>query len=859
MNLKSDNLLPIQTVKTPILSALETYSAIILSAPPGAGKSTQLPLWLLASHLYKDQKIIMLQPRRIAAKSVASRLAQQLGENVGETVGYRMRNDTKVSVNTRIEVVTEGILTRLIQHDNELNGIGLIIFDEFHERSIHADLAFALSVDIQHGLREDLQLLLMSATLDNEYLANFLPDAKVLACEGRSYPIEVSYSAPKIDKQWRQHAINVIRQQSNVESGSILVFLPGTADIRFVYNALADQLASTIDVFCLYGDLDISQQQNAIAPSPQGRRKVVLATNIAETSLTIDGITLVIDSGLEKVASFNNDSLINELKQQKISKASATQRSGRAGRLQAGKCIRLFSVEDFQRRQEHSRSEIKQADLLPLTIEVARWGVTKYSQLNFLECPSAVNELRNWQALKSLEIVNDNNQLTQHGKLMARFSCHPRFAHMLVRSVELSQHCTDKSACFSMACLLAALLEERDLLSRDLAQHDANIISRLQQLANPRSNRRTSLEYRIVQQAKVLANTLSKAVNIHFKFNSNEHDWPLQFCGVLIAFAYPERIAMARKQSENYLLSNGKGASLAHDDALVGETFLGVAKMHHQHSINQIKGLQINLAAPLNEAHIYQFFNTQIRDVDVLVYDDKQQRITAEKQTRLQQLLLSKEPSNTAVNAESLTVLWCEYIETKGLSALNLSPNALNLIERVCWLNYFFRDLNFPDFSESGLLDNLQVWFAPYVHNIKKLGQLQRLNFFDILHNSLSFELQKLLKSWAPKTYKSCVGKEYPYIYSLEPQPKLALPMQQVYGLSTSPVVANGQVSVLLELLSPAGRPIQVTQDLARFWQGSYKDVQKDMKGRYPKHYWPDDPANAQPTTKTKKYMDHGT
>lgn len=801
----------------------------------------------------------MLQPRRIAAKTVAIRLAHLLGESVGQSVGYRMRNDTKVSKNTRLEVVTEGILTRIIQQDNELSQVDLIIFDEFHERSIHADLAFALALDIQQGLRDDLSLLLMSATLDNEALIRFLPDAAVLSTEGRSFPVDITYQPFKVERQWRQHIISVIRQQSTLELGSMLVFLPGTADIRFICNALDGQLDNNVDVFGLYGDLDIKQQQQAISASPKGRKKIVLATNIAETSLTIDGITLVIDSGFEKVAKFNNDSLINELKQQKTSKASATQRAGRAGRLQPGRCIRLYSLEDFQRRQEHSSSEISQADLLPLTIEVSRWGVTQFEQLHFLEYPNRVSEIRNWQTLHALEIVDEKNRLTQQGQLMAGFSCHPRFAHMLVKSVAVAKASADLSACLSMTCLLAALLEERDILNRDLAINDANVITRLQVLASTEVNRRTPLQYRIVQQAKVLGVALTKALNIHFTFNLNDHHWPLELCGLLLAFAYPERIAMIRDKSPSYRFSNGKGANLADDDALVFEPFLGVAQLHQHTFLDRSKGLKISLAASLNEAHIYQYFKEQIHDVDVLVYDDKQQKIISEKHTKLQHLVLNKEVSNTPINAASLTNLWCEYIQHKGLETLKIANNANSLIARVSWLNKHFNELGFPDFSESGLLNSINDWLGPYLYDVKKLSQLQKLNFYEILHNSLSFDLQKLLKLWAPKTYQSCVGKQFHYIYGVEQQPRLALPMQQVYGLSTSPVVANGQVAVLLELLSPAGRPIQVTQDLARFWQGSYKDVQKDMKGRYPKHYWPDDPANAQATTKTKKYIDHGT
>ncbi|MEW6997583.1 ATP-dependent helicase HrpB [Colwelliaceae bacterium BS250] len=851
LNVAND--LPIATLKQSMLAALHSHAAVILSAPPGAGKSTSLPLWLLESEQWQHKKIIMLQPRRIAAKSVASRLAQQLGETVGETVGYRMRFDTKVSKNTRLEVVTEGILTRLIQADNELSDVGLIIFDEFHERSIHADLAFALALDVQQGLRDDLTLLLMSATLDNDYLAKFLPDAKSLACDGRSYPIEVSYQPANSERNWRVNAITAIRQQVNIETGSILVFLPGTADIRFIFNALNGQLGDDLDLHALYGDLDIKQQQYAIAPSVKGRRKVVLATNIAETSLTIDGITLVIDSGYEKVARFNQDSLINELKLQKISKASATQRAGRAGRLQAGRCLRLYSQEDLQRRLDHASSEISQADLLPLTLEVARWGVSDFQQLSFLQQPSLASEQQNWQTLHALEVVTDSNRLTKHGELVASLPCHPRFAHMLIKSLDIVANENDAQHCLSLACLLAALLEERDILPREQASTDSDVCSRLYQLASSTRGKAKGIEYRIINQARNLASKLQRISPVKFTLTLNDNDWPLQYTGLLLAFAYPERIAVARNSAGNYLCANGKGASVNDYDSLVGEPYLACALLHSYQ-----QKLEITLAASIQEKQIYQYFSEHIKQVDILSYDDKQQKIINLQQTQLQALILDIKPAKLEISAAKLTQLWCDYIKQKGLNALKLSDAANNLLARVRWLNQYFADEGFPDFSASVLIDSLDTWLGPYLYDVKKLSQLQQLNFYDILYNSLTFEQQKQLGKWAPKYYTSPTGREHTYIYSEQPQPKLALQMQQVYGLSSSPYVANGQVAVLLELLSPARRPIQVTQDLARFWQGSYKDVQKDMKANYPRHFWPDDPANAKATNQTKKHMING-
>jgi len=431
--------LPIEAIKTSFCQTLSEHNTVILSAPPGAGKSTCLPLWLLKLDPLSNKKIYLLQPRRLAVKNIATYLASQLNEAVGETVGYRLRNETKVSKNTRLEVITEGILTQIIQHDAELSDCALVIFDEFHERSLHGDLAFALARDVQQGLRDDLKILLMSATLDIKKITEALPDAKALASEGRCFPVELTYKAPVNSQRWRDHALGVIKQQSVEHQGSILVFLPGIADIRFIAQALTDSLSDDLLLCPLFGDLTLKQQQQAIAPCQQGFRKLVLATNIAETSLTIEGVNLVIDCGLEKVAIYDSASLMNKLVQKQIAKASAVQRAGRAGRLMAGKCIRLYAKDEFERRPEQSANEIAQADLLPTLIEAARWGVNALADLPMLELPAKVKEAQAWQELRSLAIVDRQNRLTQHGQQVAQFPCHPRFAHMILSACSISK------------------------------------------------------------------------------------------------------------------------------------------------------------------------------------------------------------------------------------------------------------------------------------------------------------------------------------------------------------------------------------------------------------------------------------
>ncbi|HBY85391.1 MAG TPA: ATP-dependent helicase HrpB, partial [Colwellia sp.] len=424
--------LPIEAIKQQFCRSLDEHNTLILSAPPGAGKSTCLPLWLLTLPSLADKKIYLLQPRRLAVKNIAIFLAKQLEEKVGETIGYRLRNDSKTSANTRLEVITEGILTQIIQKDAELQNTALVVFDEFHERSLQGDLAFALTREVQIALREDLKILLMSATLDIEYLSQALPDAHLLSSEGRSYPIEVSYQAPKAHQRWREHALTVIKDKMLNHMGSILVFLPGVADIRFLLDSLLSQQSESVNICPLFGELSLQDQQQAIAPCFKGVRKVVLATNIAETSLTIDGIDLVIDCGLEKVAVFDSASLMNKLMQKQISKASAVQRAGRAGRLMPGQCIRLYGKDDFERRPLHSVNDIQQADLLPTLIEAARWGVTGLAELPLLELPSKTKEEQAWQELQSLDIVDDKYLLTKHGEKAADLPCHPRFSHMIL-------------------------------------------------------------------------------------------------------------------------------------------------------------------------------------------------------------------------------------------------------------------------------------------------------------------------------------------------------------------------------------------------------------------------------------------
>ena len=835
--------LPIEAIKQQFCRSLDEHNTLILSAPPGAGKSTCLPLWLLTLPSLADKKIYLLQPRRLAVKNIAIFLAKQLEEKVGETIGYRLRNDSKTSANTRLEVITEGILTQIIQKDAELQNTALVVFDEFHERSLQGDLAFALTREVQTALREDLKILLMSATLDIEYLSQALPDAHLLSSEGRSYPIEVSYQAPKAHQRWREHALTVIKDKMLNHMGSILVFLPGVADIRFLLDSLLSQQSESVNICPLFGELSLQDQQQAIAPCFKGVRKVVLATNIAETSLTIDGIDLVIDCGLEKVAVFDSASLMNKLMQKQISKASAVQRAGRAGRLMPGQCIRLYGKDDFERRPLHSVNDIQQADLLPTLIEAARWGVTGLAELPLLELPSKTKEEQAWQELQSLDIVDDKYLLTKHGEKAADLPCHPRFSHMILMAKTQGESIT------LLACLIAALLEERDVLKGEQAKYDCDLLHRLQLLIQPKRNKSPLFE-RILQQANRLAH------NVQLRFSIDTLD--LGKTGILLAYAYPERVAKSRGNHGDFICVNGKGASVNEQDALASEDFMVIAQTNQFGS-----KLNVRLASQVSMEEITTVFSAKIKQRDVANFDNKSGRIIAKRQTSLGAIVLSEQPLKQEITAETISTMWCELVLRKGVGFLSWQANDLALKARWQWLNKYFPEYGLAVIDDEVLLATLATWFAPFVGGIKTKAQLDKLDLSHMLLSLLSYQEQKILKQAAPTVYVGPTGRNCPISYSQDESPKVSLPMQELYGLTITPNVGviagisvqNQGIPLLLELLSPAQRPIQVTQDLVKFWSGSYQAVQKDMKSRYPRHYWPDDPINAKATNKMKRHI----
>lgn len=845
--------LPIDDIKNDVIAALNQHQTLLLTAPPGAGKSTRLPLWLLDLPCLSKQKIYLLQPRRLAAKNIACYLANQLGEKVGETVGYRLRNESKSSKNTRLEVITEGILTQIIQNDAELLGCGLVVFDEFHERSLHADLAFALTRDIQQGLRDDLKIMLMSATLATKEIHQQLPDAIALESQGRSYPVDVSYQAPSNTRFWREHALSVLKSKVNSHHGSILGFLPGTGDIKYLAEQIQAYMPSSMLLCPLYGELSLQQQQQAIAPAPQGQHKLVLATNIAETSLTIEGVDLVIDSGLENVAVYDVQTLNNKLIQRSIAKSSAIQRAGRAGRLQAGQCLRLYSKDDFERRAEQSNSEIQQADLLPMLMEVARWGANGCDQLPMIEQPNVTKEQLAWQELCDLGLVTQQHQLTTEGRLAAAFPCHPRFAKMLLSAAQLQQS-QQVEHLLSLACVFAALLEERDIFNAQQRLDNCDIKQRVSQLLQ---QPKRATHQRIILQAQRLyriANQQSGANDSEQSFCKNIGQLPFGHSGLLLLLAFPERLAKRRDHHGNYLTAYGKGVVMRETDALADNNYI-VAVQFFQRK----QTLAIALAAEVSVEQVLAWHLVKLEVKTHLDFDQKKNRINAASQKIIGAIVVSEENTTQALNNELIVACWSDQIRKRGLSWLKFDQQTQQILLRWRWLNQTQKHLALPDVSEDYLERSIGQWLGPYLTNITSKAQLDKLNLADILLAQLSYQQQQSLNQLAPSHFTGPTGRQCKIRYSLEQAPIVSLPMQELYGVSITPSVGDSQqgceVALIIEILSPAQRPIQITQDLVAFWQGSYREVQKEMKAKYPKHFWPDDPANAQATRKVKKHL----
>ena len=832
--------LPIDEVLPALREALATRHEAVLEAPPGAGKTTRVPLALLNEPWLAGQTILMLEPRRLAARAAAERLASELGEKVGETVGYRIRLDSKVGPNTRIEVVTEGILTRRLQDDPALDGVGLLIFDEFHERSLDADLALALSLNGRELFRDDqpLKILLMSATLEGERLAGLLDDAPILRSEGRMYPVAMRWGRPFQPGEFIEpRLVQTILDALNDETGSVLVFLPGQAEIRRVHQQLADALGESTQVLLcpLHGELDLAAQRAAIDPAPAGKRKVVLATNIAETSLTIDGVRVVIDAGLARVPRFDPGSGMTRLDTQRISRASATQRAGRAGRLEPGVCYRLWSQDQHEQLAAYASAEILSADLAGLALQLGRWGVAP-GQLVWLDVPPAAAYAQAQDLLERLGAL-DGDALTRHGQAMAELPAHPRIAHLLLRGQALGLA--------DMACDVAALLGERDILRGA----GADLHSRLALLSGEERAARGAQGG--VQRARQLARQYRGYLRGKAAQPVSDPDHP-RWLGALLALAYPDRVAQQRRAGgAEYRLANGRAALFAEADSLMKQPWLVIADLGSRQGQREER---IYLAADFDPALFDSVLAEQVRCVDQLDWDEREGVLRAERQRKVGELILSREPL-TGLDETARSQALVNLVRRKGLELLPWTPELRQWQARVALLRQL--DLagkgesEWPDVSDAALLKSLEHWLMPYLGKVSRLSHFANLDLSSIVHNLLPWPLPQRLDELAPHHLSVPSGSSIRLDYSEQP-PILAVRLQELFGLAETPRIAGGRQVVKLHLLSPARRPVQVTQDLANFWRSTYAEVKKDLKGRYPKHYWPDDPLVAEATARIK-------
>lgn len=831
--------LPITEALPALRAALAERNRVLLDAPPGAGKSTLAPLAILDAAWLGGRRILMLEPRRIAARAVAQRMAHLLGETAGRTVGYRTRLETKVSRDTRIEVVTEGILTRMLQSDPELAGAGCVIFDEFHERSLHADLGLALALECQQTLREDLRLLVMSATLDLAALVRLLQDPPIVRVAARSFEVHTHHVARRAELALELQTAQVIRGAYERHDGDILCFLPGAAEIGRVQRTLAESLPGAgALVLPLYGELSGAAQDAALAPAPAGRRKIVLATSIAETSLTIEGIRVVVDSGLRRYAEFDPATGMSRLVTGKVSQAAAEQRRGRAGRLSEGHCYRLWSLGAQAALAAQTEAEILHADLAPLALELSCWGAADAAQLCWLDAPPAAALAQARDLLRDLRAIDAANRITAHGRAMAALGAHPRLAHMLIESQRL-----DASR---LACDIAALLGERDVLRAPPGSRDADLRLRVDALRRSGGGEPPpgmSIDARGLERAR------RSSANWQRDFGASGADDadPHALTGALTALAYPDRIGRSRGADGRYLLANGRGARFAEPQVLAKSEFIVAAELDGAE-----REARIFLAAPLNRADIERLFGSQLTERAEIRWDDREQAVRARRERRFGELVLE---SSELDHPDPLEVLRAALagLRQLGIGVLPWTTGLRQWQARVALMRtHEVRSPDpWPDLGDAALEATLEEWAPAWMDGITRRDHFARFDLGAALRSRLSHAQGAILEREAPTHLTVPSGSRIAVDYTEEP-PSLSVRLQELFGLGESPVIAGGRVPLLLKLLSPAGRPVQITRDLASFWSRGYHEVKKDLKGRYPKHYWPDDPHTAQPTRRAK-------
>ena len=843
---------PILDVLPALRAALASHRNAVLEAPPGAGKSTVVPLALLDEPWLEGRAIVLLQPRRIAARAVARRLAELAGSAPGRLVGYRTRLETRVSEATRIEVVTEGILTRLLQDDPALERVGCVVFDEFHERNVQSDLGLALTLDAQRHLREDLRILVMSATLSGLPVATLLGDAPTVRSQGRAFEVTTHYAAPPPPTVNRgpdyveQRAARVALRALDANPGDLLVFLPGAGEIRRACDAIADGARDpNLMVLPLYGDLDAAAQDAALRPAPPGRRKVVVATNIAETSLTIEGVRVVIDAGLERRQRFDPNSGMSRLETVAISRASADQRRGRAGRTAPGACHRLWSESAHASLSAQSTPEILEADLAPLALELACWGIVDPARLAWIDAPPAPHFAQARELLQRLEALDSSGHVTATGRRMTALGTHPRLAHMIDRGATLGLG--------DLACELAALLAERDpLRTQGGAPRDPDLRHRIDVLHGGTAPPGTTIDSRALQQVRRTADLLRRRTPRSSVGSGNPTLVPDRdlATGLLLAFAYPDRIGLTRgAESGRYLLTQGRGAVLPGPSALARSEFIVAADLDAGD-----REAKLYLAAPLTRELLERHFDARIETRDEVAWDPRAEAVVARRVRRLDQLVLEERPLTRAVEEPARAAMvagiralglqclpWTRELEQWRARLRFLHVTATTPAEREQW----------PDVSDAALLDTLEGWLGPWLDGVTRREHLARVDLRAALHGLLDWNHQRRLDELAPTHLVVPSGSRIALDYSGD-APVLAARLQEVFGWTETPRIAGGRVPVTLELLSPARRPVQVTRDLASFWARGYAEVRKELKGRYPKHYWPEDPYDATATRKVR-------
>jgi ATP-dependent helicase HrpB len=816
-----DTPLPIDVVLDQLARTLAGHNTAVLVAPPGAGKTTRVPLALLDAPWLKSKKIIMLEPRRIAARASAERMARTIGERVGETVGYRVRFGSKVSRATRIEVVTEGIFSRQILDDPELTGVAAVLFDEFHERSLDADLGLALARDAQTGLREDLRILVMSATLDGARVAKLLGDAPVISSEGRAFPVETRYLGRKADAPLERQMADAIAMALRADPGSVLAFLPGAAEIRRTQNFLGERVQdAAIEIVPLFGALDANVQDRAIAPAPKGHRKVVLATSIAETSLTIEGVRIVVDSGVARVPRYEPDIGLTRLETVRASRAAVDQRRGRAGRTEPGVCYRLWDEPQTASLAAYTQPEILSADLSSLVLDLAQWGVSDPATLAFLDPPPApaLKEARG--LLNELGALDGDGRITAEGKSLRALALPPRLARMIVDSHRLGAG--------EEAAEIAAVLTERGL-GGDSVDLDA----RLDQFRRDRSPRASSARSLAQRWASQVAAT-----------EGSPKDDTSPSTGVMLAFAFPDRVARNRGNG-SFVLANGRGAAVDQTSALARAPYIAVAELTGTAASGRIL-----LAAPITQADIELRFADQIETADEVSFDRNALALRARRKKTLHAITLSEAPLSLSPSAETSRIL-ADGLIAAGIDKLPWSKSLKQWRDRVMFLRKAEGE-GWPDLSDDALAAQREAWLVPALYDKTSLKELSAGDLSDALMTLLPWELRARLEREAPTHFEAPTGTMLAIDYEAEQGPTIAVRLQELFGLNTHPSIAKGAVPLVLELLSPAQRPVQVTRDLPGFWRGSYAAVRSDLRGRYPRHPWPEDPATAPPTRRVK-------